>query len=285
MGNSFLTNHKNKNTERGNQLMKKIFSALLVAVLLTFTVACAIAVQAEESGDDSVVLYNFLAALTNGDAENYTVKTNQNGSVTVTLKKDASEDEPILLATYTDAKIDLSKPAFFAADYESASADMDFCLHYTRTDKTADLYFTGAKKANEHTKHETDKSIVWDLTTYISGDKRFENNLHEFKDLAITAGKSGDAITFNTLAIISDADAMTVGTPLVGPAADTPSDSSSTETSSVTSSVSSASSVSSTSSAGSTSGQVPAGDTGMIIYVVLALLGAAGAVAVVRVRQ
>lgn len=273
--------------------MKKICSALLIAALLALTLICAMAVQAEESGDaageDSVVLYNFLAALTNGDAEDYTVKTNENGSVTVTLKKDASEDEPVLLATYTDAQIDLSKPAFFAADFETESTDVDFRLHYTRTDKVADLYFTGAKKANEHTKHETDKSIVWDLTTYISGEKRFENNLHEFKDLAITAGKSGDAITFNTLAIISDADAMTVGTPLVAPDVDdTSSVSSAPESSDVTSSVSSepsTSSVSSASSASSETSQVPAGDTGVIIYVVLALLGAFGAVAVVRARQ
>lgn len=290
--------------------MKKIYVALLLVALLALSAVCALAGGepepiAEGPSGETAVVYNFLAALTDTDTEAYTVKTNADGSVTVTLKTDASEDTPILLATYTDAKIDLSKPSFFAADFKTESGDTDFRLHYTRTDKTADLYFTGAKKASDYTKHETDTSIVWDLSAYISGDKRFENNIHEFMDLALTAGSTGDSITFNTLAIVNDADAMTVGTPLVAPTTeespDSPAESSgessdesseessaasSEETSAASSESGTSSAVSSTDSASvSTPSRVPAGDTGVILYVVLALLGTAGAIAVVRVRQ
>lgn len=301
--------------------MKKLYSAILLAALLALSAVCALAGGEEEpiaEGADgkTAVVYNFLAALTDTDTEAYTVKRNADGSVTVTLKADATEDTPILLATYTDAKIDLSKPSFFAADFKAATGETDFRLHYTRTDKTADLYFTGAKKANDYTKHETDSSIVWDLSAYISGDKRFENNIHEFLDLALTVGSTGDSITFNTLAIVNDADAMRVGIPLVAPATEESSDSStetsaessaasseensadasSEESSDVTSSDAPSSVTSSTPdttsatsstgpASGSTSSQVPTGDTGVILYVVLALLGTIGAIAVVRVRQ
>lgn len=291
--------------------MKKALSAILLVALLALTAMCASAVQAEESGSDdtageSAVLYNFLAALADTDGSYYTVKNNENGSVTVTLKQEATEEGPIMLATYSDAKVDLSKPTFFAADFETASGDMDFRINYTRKDYEgtekngiANLYFTGAKKATEYTKSATDSSIVWDFAAYVSGAKRYEDNMHEFKNLAITAGHAGDAITFNTLAMVSDENAMTVGTPLVGGATDgddtttseetTTSDETTTEeTSSVSSeSESTTSSVSSESSATSStsSGPVTAGDAGVILYVVLAVLAAAGAIAMVRLRN
>lgn len=298
--------------------MKKTISAILIAVLLAFAAVCALAVQAEETGDSvddpadtSAILYNFLSALTDTDGSYYTVKNNKDGSVTVTLKQEASEDGPIMLATYSDAKVDLSGPVFFAADFVTESADMDFRLNYTRKDYEgtekngiANLYFTGAKKAADYTKSSTDTSIVWDFAAYVSGAKRYEDNLHEFKSLAITAGKAGDAITFNTLAMVSDENAMTVGTPLVGGAGDgddtsdetTPDGTSSDVTSSdettpdATSSVSSSESTSSAGSASSaaestSSGPVAAGDAGVVLYVVLAVLAAAGAVIMVRSRE
>ena len=295
--------------------MRKTISALLIVVLLAFAAVCALAVQAEDAGDSvddpadaSPILYNFLAALTDTDGSYYTVKNNGNGSVTVTLKQEATEDGPIMLATYSDAKVDLSGPVFFAADFVTESADMDFRINYTRKDYEgtekngiANLYFTGAKKASDYTKSSTDTSIVWDFASYVSGAKRYEDNLHEFKSLAITAGKAGDAITFNTLAMVNDENAMTVGTPLVGGAEDgdntsdetTPDETSSDVTTSdettpeATSSESSTSSVSSTSSAteSTSSGPVAAGDAGVALYVVLAVLAAVGAVTVVRLRE
>lgn len=283
--------------------MRKTLSAILI-VALALAAVCAFAVQAEEAGteDGSAVVYNFLAALTDTDGSYYTVKNNENGSVTVTLKQEATEEGPIILATYSDAKVDLSTPTFFAADFETENKEMDFRLNYTRKDYEgtekngiANLYFTGAKKANEYTKSSTDTSIVWDFAAYVSGAKRYEDNMHEFKNLAITAGKAGDSITFNTLAIVNDENAMTVGTPLVPRANEddtTTSDDTTTEetTSEVTSSEETTSemtsSAESTSSASSTSsGPVPAGDAGVILYVVLAVLAAAGAIAMVRMRQ
>ncbi|MCH5183088.1 MAG: hypothetical protein J1E00_02840 [Oscillospiraceae bacterium] len=288
--------------------MKKSFSALLAVALLAFAALCAFAVQAEESGDsaagtdgeETAVVYNFLAALTDTDGSYYTVKNNDDGSVTVTLKQEATEEAPIMLATYSDAKIDLSNPAFFAADFVTESADVDFRLNYTRKDYEgtekngiANLYFTGAKKAAEYTKSSTDTSIVWDFASYVSGAKRYEDNQHEFKNLAITAAKAGDVITFNTLAIVSDENAMTVGTPLVGasgtgetsseePSSEEPS---SEETTSEASSEEPSSEESSVSSENTSSGPVTAGDAGVILYVVLAVLAAAGAIAMVRMKQ
>ena len=291
-------------TERGNLPMKKTISALLIAALLAFAAVCALAVQAEEAtdgdpADDSAVLYNFLAALTDTDGSYYTVKNNENGSVTVTLKQEATEEGPIMLATYSEAKVDLSGPVFFAADFET-EADMDFRINYTRKDYEgtekqgiANLYFTGAKKASDYTKSSTDKSIVWDFAAYVSGAKRYEDNIHEFKSLAITAGKAGDVITFNTLAMVSDENAMTVGTPLVAPEAGgddtTTSDDTTTEetTTEETTSSESTSSESSTSSVteSTSSVPVPAGDAGVVLFVVLAVLAAAGAIAMVRMRE
>lgn len=287
--------------------MRKSLSALLIAALLALAAVCALAVQAEETGDpagDTAVVYNFLAELADTDGSYYTVKNNENGSVTVTLKQEATQEAPIILATYANAKIDLSKPTYFAADFETENTDMDFRLHYTRKDYEgtakngiADLYFTGAKGATDYTKSSTDTSIVWDFAAYVSGAKRYDDNMHEFKNLALTTGNAGDSITFNTLAIVNDENAMTVGTPLVGGAGDdtttsdetTPDGTSSdlsTSSESTTSSVSSEPSVSSESSASSTSsGPVAAGDAGVIIYIVLALLAAIGAIAVVRIRQ
>ena len=292
--------------------MKKSLSAILIASLLALTVICAFAVQAEEAGNgsesgSSAVVYNFLAALTNTDGSYYTVKNNENGSVTVTLKQEATEEEPIMLATYSDAKVDLTKPTFFAADFETANSNMDFRINYTRKDYEgtekngiANLYFTGAKKASEYTKASTDTSIVWDFAAYVSGAKRYDDNMHEFKNLAITAGNAGDSITFNTLAMVNDENAMTVGTPLVGTAGGTGDTTTSDETTSEETSseettseettseeTSSADSTSSESSVteSTSSGPVTAGDAGVIIYVVLAVLAAAGAIAMVRMRQ
>lgn len=290
--------------------MKKSFSALLAVALIALAAVCAFAVQAEESGDsaagtddgETAVVYNFLAALADTDGSYYTVKNNADGSVTVTLKQEATEEEPIMLATYSDAKIDLSNPAFFAADFVTEAADVDFRLNYTRKDYEgtekngiANLYFTGAKKAADYTKSSTDTSIVWDFASYVSGAKRYEDNQHEFKSLAVTAAKAGDVITFNTLAIVNDENAMTVGTPLVGVSGGTDETSSeepsSEETTSETtsdepSSEEPSSEESSTSSTESTSsGPVTAGDVGVILYVVLAVLAAAGAIAMVRMKQ
>lgn len=318
--------------------MRKTLSAILIAALLAFTAICTLAVQAEEPAYEvggepeqttgtSAVVYNFLAALTDTDGSYYTIENQRNGAVTVTLKQEATQESPIILATYSDAKLDLSGPIFVAADFVTENPDMDFRLHYTRkdyedTDKNgiADLYFTGMKKAADYTKTSTDSSIVWDFSAYVSGAKRYEDNIHDVKDLAITAGSAGDVITFNTLAMVSDANAMSVGSPLVGGAGDgdvtskeTSSDetsseaTSSEETSSVGTSSDETSSVETssddpssteptsegTSSANSassaaestSSGPVAAGDAGVILFVVLAVLAAAGAITMVRLRQ
>lgn len=298
--------------------MRKILSAILI-LALALTAVCAMAAQAEEADGETdsntAVVYNFLAELADTDGSYYTVKNNEDGSVTVTLKQEATQEEAIILATYADAKVDLSQPTFFAADFKTENPDIDFRLHYTRKDYEdtekngiADLYFTGMKKAADYTKSSTDASIVWDFAAYVSGAKRYEDNIHEIKNLAITTGNAGDVITFNTLAIVNDENAMTVGTPLVGAAGGADDESSDETTSDETSSdettsdettsdetspedstsepsapseaESSASSVSSESS-----GPVPAGDVGVVLYVILALLAAVGAIAVVRIRQ
>ncbi len=319
--------------------MKKLISILLLLAVLSLGAVCAMAADSTPvSGEpSSVVIVDFLAALQDTDNESVTVKRNENGSVTVTLKKEASEQAPVHLADYTAAQVDLSKPTFVAVDFESENKAADFRIHYTRKDKdpNADLFFTGMKSSSSYTKRSTDTSIVWDLSAYVTGEKRFENNVHEFKDLDITAAKSGDTITFNTLAIVSDENAMVVGTPLVKASAEdsstssdstdstsadstsadsTSADSTSTDStgstgsastdstgstgsastdstgstgsmSSPTGSTSGTGSTGSTSSTSSTSsGRVPAGDTGIIVFVVLALLSAAGTIAVLRVR-
>ncbi len=331
--------------------MKKFISVLLAAVLLSLGAVCAMAADSKPvSGEpSSVVIVDFLASLQDTDNESVTVKRNENGSVTLTFKKDASEDTPIHLADYTGAQVDLSKPTFVAADFVSENKDVDFRIHYTRKDKdggNADLFFTGMKKNASYTKRSTDTSIVWDLPAYVTGDKRFENNVHEFKDLDITAAKTGDVVTLNTLALVSDENAMVVGTPLVKPSTGSTSsdsssagstdssstDSSSTDSSSTDSSSTDSSSTDSTGSTGSTdssstdstgstgstgstdstgstgstsstgstgstgsasstgstgstsSGGVQAGDTGLLVFAVLAILGAVGAAVTLRIR-
>lgn len=327
--------------------MRKTLFAILIAALLAVTAVCALAVQAEEDAVETggepepAVIYNFLGQLTDTDTEQYTLKTNSNGSVTVTLKQAASQGAPItIMEEFTNNEFDASRQVYLAADIVCENPEIDFRLHYTRVDKLADQFWTGMRTdANSAwATSKTDTSVVWNVTKYLTDNSKLNaDNKHKYTDLMITDGKEGDVLTFNTLALISEPTALVPGTPLVGGAQDNSTTTSDETTSDVTtsdettsdetasdvttsdettsdvttsdettpaetssessvssestassvSSESSTSSVSSTSSAtGSTSsGPVTAGDAGVILYVVLAVLAAAGAIAMVRLRQ
>ena len=302
--------------------MKKTFSALLIAALLAFTAVCAFAAQAEEDAietggePESAVIYNFLGQLTDTDTEEYTLKTNSNGSVTITLKQSASQAAPItIMEEFTNNEFDASRQVYLAADIICENQEIDFRLHYTRVDKLADQFWTGMRTdANSAwVASKTDNSVVWNVTKYLTDNSKLNaDNKHKYTDLMITDGKEGDVLTFNTLALISEPGALVPGTPLVGAMEEnstttsdettsdettsdetTPAETSSESSVSSESSTSSVSSESSTSSVSSTSsatgstssGPVAAGDAGVIIYIVLAVLAAAGAIAVVRLRQ
>lgn len=270
--------------------MRKTLSAILIAALLALTVVCALAVQAEDADtDDSAVVYNFLAALTEADGSYYTLKTNNDGSVTLTLKQAASQDAPIvIMESFTDNEFDASTQVYLAADIVCDNPEIDFRLHYTRNDKLADQYWTGMREdTNSAYATKTDTSVIWNVTKYLTDNGKLNaDNKHKYTDLMITDCKEGDVITFNTLALISDPEALVPGTPLVGGAAEentTTSDETSPEE---TTSEPSTSSESSTSSASSvSSAPVTAGDTGVILYVVLAVLAAIGAIAMVKLRH
>ena len=77
--------------------MKKLITVLLAAALLSFGAICAMAADSKPvSGEpSSVVIVDFLASLQDTDNESVTVKRNENGSVTLTFKKEATEGEPI----------------------------------------------------------------------------------------------------------------------------------------------------------------------------------------------
>ena len=217
-------------TERGKSPMRKTLSALLIAALLALTAVCALAVQAEEDAIETggepepAVIYNFLTELTDTDTEQYTLKTNSNGSVTITLKQNASQAAPItIMEEFTNNEFDASKQVYLAADIVCNNQEIDFRLHYTRNDKLADQFWTGMRTdANaKWTASKTDTSVVWNVTKYLTDNSKLNpDNKHKYTDLMITDGKNGDVLTFNTLALISEPTALVPGTPLVGGAED-----------------------------------------------------------------
>ncbi len=293
--------------------MKKLLSALLVATLLIASAACVLAVSAEETG--STVIYNLLSEVKAADTADYTLVVNDNGSVTITLKREATADSAITIAeNFSGGKFDATKQTYLAADIVCDNSAIDFRLHYTRKDKLADQFWSGMRRDdNAAYATKTDTSVVWDVTKYLTSDpnKLNDDHMHQYTDLMIMAGKKDDVLTINTLALISDASALVPGTPLVKPDANGNTSSeetsstgtSSTETSSAgtssTETPSTGTSSTGTSSTGTntpaaSSSQAPAassssapgtGDAGLIVFAVLAVLAVVGGVVVVRARH
>lgn len=271
--------------------MKKLLSALLIATLLIASVACVFAVAEEEEGDTNPVVYNFLAALEDADTEDYTIVNNADGSVSITFKKAASDTK---LADFTDATIDLNNQLYVAIDFVTEGADVDFYFNYTRADKdpaVAQLYWSGANGVTASVVSSTATSLVWDLNSYITGAKLFENKQHALKDFSFTIAAEGQTVIFNTLAIVNDKDAMTVGTPLVPKASegdDTTTEGGDDTTTEGGDDTTTEGGDDTTTEGGddtTTSSDAPkTGDTGIIVFAVLAVLAIAGSAVVVRAR-
>ena len=283
--------------------MKKLLSALLIATMLIASVTCALAVSAEET---SPVIYNLLSEIKAADTADVTVVVNDNGTVTVTPKRDIDANTPATIVTaFEGGKFDATKQTYLAVDIACEITDIDFRLHYTRKDKLADQFWTGMRTDGNaaYAAAKTETSVVWNVTKYLTdNDKLNADNMHQYTDLVITVGKKDKPITFNTLALISDASALKPGEPLVKPAAtEDPTESTTTETTTTEATSSEASSSETTTTAessseapASSSSEAPAsssstapgtGDTGMIVFAVLAVLAVVGGVAVVRVRH
>lgn len=290
--------------------MKKLLSALLIATMLIASVTCMFAVSAEET---SPVIYNLLGEIKAADTADVTVVVNDNGTVTITPKRDIDANTPATIVTaFEGGKFDATKQTYLAVDIACEITDIDFRLHYTRKDKVADQFWTGMReeKNKDYAAAKTDTSVVWDITKYLTSDaaKLNDDHMHQYTDLVITVGKKDKPITFNTLALISDASALKPGEPLVKP--DTPATSEPATSEPATSepatsepatsepatsepAASEASSTETTTPAASSS-EAPAsssstapgtGDTGLIVFAVLAVLAVVGGVAVVRVRH
>lgn len=285
--------------------MKKLLSALLVAALLVASVACMFAVSAEEDA----VVYNYLAEMKDADTDTYTVKANEDGSVTVTFKADLTSTATLMLTASTDWTFDATKQYYFVADVENTEG-VNFVMHYTRADKAADgkvadLFWSSMNNETDYGTYialKKDSAAAWDITKYLGSAEKYQFNdhIHAFTTLEITDAKAGEAITFNTLALVTDTKAVTPGTPLVKPAAGTETSSEEPATSSEEPATSSeepaasseapaasseAPAASSTAPATSSTSKPTTGDAGMIVFAVLAVVAVAGAVAAVRVRH
>ena len=192
--------------------MKKLLSALLIATLLIASVACVFA--AAEEGD--TVVFNFLDAIEEADTEDATIAF-VDGAVVITLKRAVTAEAPLFLVdAYDNVVIDLAEQTYLAVDFITTGTEADFRAHYTRNNngevQTADNYFSGAKANTDNVKSSGDTYVVWDITAY-TASRRLETG-HAFLDFAIMNAAEGDVITINTYALVNDADAMVVGTPL-----------------------------------------------------------------------
>ncbi len=288
--------------------MKKLLSALLIATMLIASVTCALAVSAEETSpatQNYEVITDVLSKIQPTETADFKVEK-VDGGVKVTFKNDVAmykkgEEEsnaanPLgKVCDLADVVVDVSETAYIQMAFTTDSTLSDtngVILHYTRKDKGdkyADLFFTSLLSGDQSIYASEDKKeAVWDLGAYISGDanKVFEDKKHAIKEFVIYGAKD-TSFTITKLAIVKPA---TVVEPSDSTSSDaSTSEASSTETSSTettTSAESTSAPASSSSAPASSSSSAPGtGDTGMIVFAVLAVLAAVGGVAVVRARH
>lgn len=278
--------------------MKKLLSALLIATLLIASVACVLAV-AEEDGNTNPIVFNFLSEVKNADTEDATVVVNEDGSVTITVKNDiVDKTNPVVLVeSYENGTVDFTSGVYLVVSFETTGSETDFLAHYTRSDKTADNYFTGAVANADNVVSSTSTSVIWNITAYL-GDRALANGA--YLDFALVNAKAGDVITIHTYAVSTepafptpDDDDTTTdgGDDTTSTEDDTTTDggddTTSTEDDTTTSEAPAASSEApaASSEAPAASSDAPiTGDTGMIVFAVLAVVALAGGFIVVRAR-
>lgn len=261
--------------------MKKLLSALLIATLLIASVACIFA-AAEGEGDTATnpVVFNFLSEVKAADTEDATVVVNEDGSVTITVKNDiVDKTNPLVLVeSYKNGSVDFTAGVYLVVSFETTGTGNDFLAHYTRSDKTADNYFTGAVGDTANVVSSTNTSVVWNITGYL-GDRALADGA--YLDFALVSAKAGDVITIHTYAVSTDPTILDSG----DDDSTTSSEDGST-TSSEDDSTSSVEDATTTSApvASSSSDSPSTGDNGMIVFAVLAVVALAGGFAVVRAR-